>query len=231
MSEAAASIPGMSSHPNTAPIRAYWDAAAPTFDEDADHGLSDPSVRAAWARLLARLLPAGPAEVLDVGCGTGSLSELLAGAGHRVTGVDLAPQMLERARAKLSTAGLSAHFLIGDASQPPVGDQQFDVILARHLVWTLPEPEVALRRWVERLRPDGGLLVLVEGRWGVPATNAEPYVEGAGPLPWDGGVRAETLVAAVEPLLAEVRVESLSGQPELWGRQVEDERYVLVGRR
>nr|WP_237291328.1 class I SAM-dependent methyltransferase [Streptomyces sp. Sge12] len=51
--------------------------------------------------------------LLDVGGGTG--------AGHRVTGVDLAPRMVERARAKLAAAGLEGRFLVGDAAAPPTG--------------------------------------------------------------------------------------------------------------
>ncbi|MDH2426501.1 methyltransferase domain-containing protein [Sphaerisporangium sp. TRM90804] len=56
----------------------------------------------AWA-------PADPADILDVGCGTGSLSALPAAAGHRVTGVDLAPQTIKQARARLADAGLAGH--------------------------------------------------------------------------------------------------------------------------
>lgn len=79
-------------------VAEYWDAAALTFDAEPDHGLRAEHTRAAWARRLASWLPPGPVDVLDIGCGTGSLSLLLAEAGHRVTGVDLAPRMVERAR-------------------------------------------------------------------------------------------------------------------------------------
>ncbi|MZE76013.1 NUDIX hydrolase, partial [Streptomyces sp. SID5475] len=52
----------------------YWDAAAPEFDEEPDHGLRDPAVRAAWSARLADWLPGEPSDVLDLGCGTGSLA-------------------------------------------------------------------------------------------------------------------------------------------------------------
>ena len=71
-----------------------WDAAAPTFDDEPDHGLRDPGVRQAWADRLRSWLPARPGDVLDIGCGTGSLSLLASEQGHRVTGVDLSPAMV-----------------------------------------------------------------------------------------------------------------------------------------
>ena len=84
--------------------------------------------RPVGARFLRRWALAGPA-VLDVGCGTGSLSLLLAETGHRVTGVDLAPAMVERARDKLTAAGLPGTFLVGDAAAPPTGDETYDLVL------------------------------------------------------------------------------------------------------
>ncbi|WP_344939030.1 class I SAM-dependent methyltransferase [Sphaerisporangium flaviroseum] len=50
-------------------------------------------------------------------------------AGHRVTGVDLAPRMIEQAQAKLADAGLAGLFLVGDAADPPTGGEQFDMLL------------------------------------------------------------------------------------------------------
>jgi hypothetical protein len=67
---------------------------------------------------------------------------------------------------------------------------------------------------------------LVEGRWREAAS--EPYVAGAGRLPWDGGVGADVLAAAVRPLVSEVLVEPLSGDDDLWGGPVDDERYAVV---
>lgn len=211
----------------TASITAYWNAAAAAFDDEPDHGLRADNTRAAWARLLRSLMPTDPVDVLDIGCGTGSVSLLLADAGHRPTGVDLAPRMVEQARTKFKAAGLAGRFLVGDAMMPPTGERQFDVVLSRHLVWTLPDPEAALREWVTRLRP-GGRLVLVEGRWREAGQRGVPYVAGAESLPWNGGISAEDLAAAVRPLVAGMRIEPLSNDPDLWGGPVDDERYALI---
>ncbi|WP_329112434.1 class I SAM-dependent methyltransferase [Streptomyces sp. NBC_01353] len=213
----------------TASIAAYWDAAAAAFDDEPDHGLRAARTRAAWARHLRDWVPSGPLDVLDIGCGTGSLSLLLAEAGHRVTGVDLAPKMVEQARAKLEAAHLSGCFLAGDAMAPPTGDQRFDVALSRHLLWTLPDPGAALRDWVGRLRP-GGRLVLVEGRWRESGQSGIPYVAGAESLPWHGGIGAEGLAGAVRPLVSRLRVVPLDGEgdSDLWGKRVDDERYALI---
>ncbi|MET7734074.1 class I SAM-dependent methyltransferase [Streptomyces sp. NPDC005402] len=186
-----------------------WDAEAVSFDEEPDHGLRDPEVRGAWAERLRGWLPGRASDVLDLGCGTGSLSLLAAEQGHRVTGVDLSPAMVELARAKL--AGRDAVFLVGDAGMPPVGEQRFDVVLGRHVLWALPDPGRVLRRWWGLLRP-GGRLVLVEGVWGAV------------------GIPAEVVAGLVEPLGGRVRVQRLSAESLLWGKDVDDERYAVVVR-
>ena len=84
----------------TEDMRALWDHEAEAFDEAADHGLRDPAVRQAWADLLLPLVgPNRGRRVADLGCGTGSLSTLLAVEGaHLVHGVDFSPEMVRRAR-------------------------------------------------------------------------------------------------------------------------------------
>ncbi|MEU9123041.1 class I SAM-dependent methyltransferase [Streptomyces sp. NPDC048506] len=192
------------------PDAAYWETAAATFDDEPDHGLRDPDVRAAWDARLRSWLPSRSAHVLDLGCGTGSLALLAAEQGHRLTGVDRSTAMVERARAKL--AGRDAAFLVGDAAEPPVGERRFDVVLARHVVWALPDPAAALRHWAGLLAP-GGRLVLVEGRWGT----SDPT-----------GLTAVELTGLVGPLVAHTAVEDLSRDPVLWGKEVSDERYALI---
>lgn len=100
--------------------------------------------------------------MLDLGCGTGSLALLATEQGHRVTAVDLSPRMVGLARAKLS--GTDTEVLVGDAARPPVGERTFDVIMARHVLWLLPDPDRALTYWLSLLRP-GGRLLLIEGVW------------------------------------------------------------------
>ncbi|MCX3291141.1 class I SAM-dependent methyltransferase [Streptomyces sp. NEAU-H22] len=187
-----------------------WDSEAASFDEEPDHGLRDPEVRRAWAGRLRGWLPGRAGDVLDLGCGTGSLSLLASEQGHRVTGVDLSPAMVALAREKL--AGRDAVFLVGDAASPPVGEQRFDTVLVRHVLWALPDPGRALRHWRGLLRP-GGRLVLVEGVWG----GIEPV-----------GIPAERLTALLAPIAGQVRAERLSDDPLLWGGEVTDERYAVV---
>ncbi|MDX6312799.1 MAG: hypothetical protein QOF44_2263 [Streptomyces sp.] len=193
-------------------ITDYWDTVADTFDEEPDHGLGSPEVRAAWAARMRGWLPGGPCDVLDLGCGTGSLSLLAAEQGHRVTAVDRSARMVELARAKL--AGTGARVLVGEAAEPPVGEGRFDVVLVRHVLWALPDPAEALRRWAGLLRR-GGRMVLVEGRWG----ESEPV-----------GIRADTLAELAAPVAESVRIEQLAYDSVLWGREVTDERYAAVVR-
>ncbi|MDQ2585135.1 class I SAM-dependent methyltransferase [Saccharothrix yanglingensis] len=115
--------------------REHWDRQADAFDDEPDHGLRDEHVRRAWADLL---LPRA-ADVVDLGCGTGSLSVLLAQAGHRVRGLDLSDRVAA-ARAKAAAAGVDVGFTRGDAASPRLGAGSCDVVLARHVLWALPDP-------------------------------------------------------------------------------------------
>jgi ubiquinone/menaquinone biosynthesis C-methylase UbiE len=189
-----------------------WDRHATTFDDEPDHGLRNPLVRQAWASLLTEVLPEPGISVVDLGCGTGSLSILLAEAGHHVHAVDISPRMLEEGRRKARQRAVSVTWHLGDAVRPPVVDGGFDVVLARHVVWAMPDPSAALASWIGLLRP-AGRLVLIEGRW----------MTGA-------GIPAATCSALVRRHRKELELRLLD-DPALWGKAITDERYLLVSRR
>ncbi|MFN8157167.1 MAG: GNAT family N-acetyltransferase [Candidatus Nanopelagicales bacterium] len=190
-------------------VQREWDDAAGSFDDEPDHGLRDPRAREAWRRLLTSLLPAAPSNVADIGCGTGTLSVLLAEAGHRVRALDLSSRMVEKARAKAHDAGVEVDVVTGDASYPPWPAGSVDVVLARHVVWALPDPAGSLGRWLGLLRP-GGRLVLVEGFWHTGA-----------------GLHADELVALLDAHGCDSEVVVLD-DPQLWGGPLRDERYAVV---
>jgi SAM-dependent methyltransferase len=204
-------------------IAGYWNAYADAYDVEPDHGLGDPSTREAWRALLERWLPAGPSDVADLACGTGSLTVLVASLGHSVVGVDLAGAMVERARAKTEAFGERVTIKQGDVCLPPIDPVSLDVVLARHILWTLSDPPAALARWCSLLRP-GGRFLLVEGRWW--SVGDEDYNDEAG-MPWAGGVRAVDLEATLQPLVQRIEVVPLT-DPVLWGKQIVDERFLLV---
>jgi len=143
-------------------VRDYWEVDAATYDRSAGHNPQTRLELAVWAASLRRLLPPPPAKVLDAGAGTGFLSLLLAREGYRVTALDLAPGMLAQLSAKAASRGLEVDVVEGNAADPPHGD--FDAVVERHLVWTLPDPGAALEAWREAA-PHGRLL-LVESIWG-----------------------------------------------------------------
>src|SRR6185503_2237237 len=120
-------------------VAAHWDRRAAGFDDDFGHSIRTPAERAAWDRILDLVLPQADAlDVLDVGCGTGFLTFEILGRGHRVTGIDFAPAMIAEARRKAAERGVRARFEEGDAEQLPFTSATFDLVISRHLLWTLP---------------------------------------------------------------------------------------------
>jgi len=190
--------------------RQYWDNFASSFDDEPDHGLRDPVIRASWTDFLRESLPYTKATILDIGCGTGPLSVLMAGLGHRVTGIDFSPAMIALARTKASALGLQVEFHVMDAASPQLPPEHFDAIVCRHLLWTLPEPRLVLQQWADLLK-QRGRLILIEGHWD---TNA--------------GLRASEVIEMLPASFGDVSLQSLSESANLWGREVSDERYAIL---
>jgi len=92
--------------------RRFFDEFASRYDEEAFTGHTDVEV----CFLVDQLRAPAAGCVLDLGCGTGRHAVELARAGYRVTGVDLSPRMLDRARQRASAAGVEVEWVCADAA-------------------------------------------------------------------------------------------------------------------
>lgn len=94
-------------------------------------------------------------ELLDVGCGTGVAAITAARIGARVRGVDLTPELLERARDNARLANVEIEFTEGDAEALPFDHGAFDVVLSQFGHMFAPRPDVAVAEMVRVLKPGG----------------------------------------------------------------------------
>jgi 2-polyprenyl-3-methyl-5-hydroxy-6-metoxy-1,4-benzoquinol methylase len=104
-------------------------------------------------------------RVLDVGCGVGRWSTLLAGRGGIVTGMDLSPTMIAEAKRRANEQGVASQcrFLVQDLAQLDAGEK-FDLIIGVTVLQHILDPEAlrsAIRRMADHLAP-GGRMVLLE---------------------------------------------------------------------
>jgi SAM-dependent methyltransferase len=106
-------------------------------------------------------VPAG-CQLLDVGCGSGQVALWAARDGVEVTGVDIAPNLIQRANARASAEGLRARFLEGDAEDLPFEDASFDVVLSLVGAMFAPRPELVARELLRVCSPGGTIAM---GNW------------------------------------------------------------------
>jgi SAM-dependent methyltransferase len=119
-------------------------------------------------------------------------------------------------------------FQLGDAEAPPPDGAPYDVILERHVLWTLPQPRDAMRAWQALLRP-GGLLILIEGIFEMSDRTVYPQLEAQ--LPLYGGRPGEELAS----LLAAEGFVQTAVRPlmdaALWLETPTRPRFMVMGRR
>lgn len=96
-------------------------------------------------------------RVLDVGCGTGVVAITARRRGAQVTGVDLTPELLKRARENAAVAHVEIEWHEGDVESLPFGDGAFDLVLSQFGHMFAPRPDVATREMLRVLKP-GGLI-------------------------------------------------------------------------
>lgn len=108
-------------------------------------------------------LQIAPGErVLDVACGAGQLSLPAARTGAAVTGIDIAPNLIEQAKARASAEGLAIRFEEGDAEDLPYDDASFDLVFSLIGAMFAPRPERVAAELIRLCRPGGRIAM---GNW------------------------------------------------------------------
>jgi SAM-dependent methyltransferase len=108
---------------------------------------------------LARLAVASGTRMLDVACGAGQIAIPAARAGARVTGIDIASNLIEQARERASAEGVEVRFDEGDAEMLPYEDGAFDLVVSLIGAMFAPRPERVAAELVRVCRPAGRIVM------------------------------------------------------------------------
>ncbi|MCI6730911.1 MAG: methyltransferase domain-containing protein [Lachnospiraceae bacterium] len=146
-------------------ITAYWTKRSEGFAE-LKHKELHGEISDLWLAEIRKYIPQGKSlDILDVGTGSGFFSLLLAKQGHRLTGIDLTPSMIESAKKLAANHQIDADFMVMDAENLAFPDETFDVVISRNLTWTLPHPEQAYSEWLRVLKK-GGIILNFDADYG-----------------------------------------------------------------
>jgi ubiquinone/menaquinone biosynthesis C-methylase UbiE len=157
------------------------------------------------AMFIGRLPIRAAMDVLDVACGTGNLAIPAARAGARVTGVDIATNLIEQARERAAAENLTIDFRVGDAEALPFPDASFDMVVTMFGAMFAPRPEVVAAELARVCRP-GGMIVMAN--W-----TPEGFVG-----------KSFAVTARLAPPPADIP------RPVLWGKEdVVKQRFAAVG--
>ena len=140
-------------------IRQYWNSRAEGYTLSNREELEDEHRIFLWEQQIRRALNGRVCRhVLDVGCGPGFFSVLLARLGYEVTAVDYTENMLAEARKNATHYGVDIDFRRMDAQKLDFEDGIFDLVISRNVLWNLEQPEQAYREWFRVLKPNGTVM-------------------------------------------------------------------------
>lgn len=187
------------------------------------------------ARLVCHAQVRAGQRVLDVACGTGVAAITAAQLGAQVTGIDLTPALLDRARENSALAATAIDWHEGDVENLPYPDSAFDVVLSQFGHMFAPRPDVAAAEMLRVLKPGGTLAfstwppelmtgrmfaltaryapapppgVAPPGQWGVPETIVQRLGDAVADVVFD---RATMLSPALTPAHFRSAVERTAG--------------------
>ena len=140
-------------------ISDYWDKRAEGYSLSINEEFES-EVRERWIAKINKYRPTpDKMRCLELGCGPGFLSILLALNGNEVTSIDCSDEMLGRAKENAEKMGAEIDFKKMDIHTPDFPDDTFDMIVTRNVTWLLEKPESAYSEWLRILKPGGRILI------------------------------------------------------------------------
>ena len=139
-------------------IESYWSKRSDDFYDLRKEELNSDKRQLWQDEIISNLPDKEHLKVLDVGCGPGFFSVILASLGHDVVGIDLTESMIEKAGEIADMLNYDIDFQVMNAQELSFDDEEFDVVISRNLTWTLPDIEKAYKEWYRVLKKDGVLL-------------------------------------------------------------------------
>ena len=134
-------------------IGSYWDDYSEKFDEEHDTENID-----VWKDYLASILGEDKNKsVIDIGTGTGFLANMISDIGYGSIGVDIAEKMMALGVKHAKDKNLNTVFMYGNALKLPFMDNTADFIVNCRLIWTLVEPDEAIKEWARIIKPGGSI--------------------------------------------------------------------------
>jgi SAM-dependent methyltransferase len=162
------------------------------------------------ATIAGELLPTQDRRLLDIGCGAGKFTRLMAARGAQATGIDANAETIAEATRAAAQAGLAIAFHHGRGEALPFADGSFDIVVFSNSLHHMSDMASALRE-AARLLPAGGLLYVME------------------PVAW-GDYHEATKAVNDETIVRAAAYEALAGLPSL-GFAPQAERLYRVRRR
>lgn len=142
---------------NDEEVGAYWNRNAPAWISLVRAGYDVYRNLLNSPAFFELLPPVAGLQGLDIGCGEGYNTRLLARRGTHVTAVDIAPAFVEAARETEAAEPLGIHYQVGSATALPFANAQFDFATSFMCLMDVPDPPLALREAFRVLRPGGFL--------------------------------------------------------------------------
>lgn len=143
-------------------IEDYWQERAESFSVLRKKELHSQKLKEWQNEIMSQLPLNRKLKILDIGCGAGFFSILLAKMNYQVTGIDLSKNMIVQSQKLANEENVDVDFLVMDAEKLEFDDETFDVIISRNLTWTLPHLQDAYIEWLRVLKP-GGILLNYDG--------------------------------------------------------------------